>query len=318
MKEEFLRTCGVDFAALVGLAQDASLKTYHRVILKDANHKPLLLLHFPDTLQNFNRFIAAAQMLIEHNLIAPRIFGIDRYNFFILLEDFGDMSVNNYLRTYPEQEDQIYRQIIDSLHQMQKISLPNDDSVIYKHAKFLKELEITTNWYFPYCKINKTESLAEQYQLIWQQILEQLPELSQVFVHKDFHVDNLFITENQIGINSIGIIDFQDYALGSPVYDLVSLLSDARRQVSKQLQDQMLRYYLEISGMEFSSMIKAYHIIGAQNISRILGVFARFAIKGDDRYVKCIPRIKAYLAIHLDSTPELASLKHFMIRHNLL
>jgi aminoglycoside/choline kinase family phosphotransferase len=220
VKEEFLRTCGVDFAALVGLAQDASLKTYHRVILKDASQKPLLLLHFPDTLQNFDRFVAAAQILIEHNLIAPRIFGIDRQNFFILLEDFGDMSVNNYLRVYPEQQEQVYRQIIENLHQMQQIPLQSHDNIIHVHDKFLKELEITINWYFSYCQISKEESLAEQYRLIWRQVLDQLPKLKAVFVHKDFHVDNLFITQNKVGTNAIGIIDFQDYMLGSPVYSL--------------------------------------------------------------------------------------------------
>ena len=51
------------------------------------------------------------------------------------------------------------------------------------------------------------------------------------FVHRDFHVSNLMLVNN-----FIGIIDSQDALIGNKAYDLASLIDDVRLKTSKQLK----------------------------------------------------------------------------------
>ena len=51
------------------------------------------------------------------------------------------------------------------------------------------------------------------------------------FVHRDFFAGNLIWLPQRGGIRRIGVLDFQDAAIGHPAYDLASLLQDARRDI---------------------------------------------------------------------------------------
>ena len=44
-----------------------------------------------------------------------------------------------------------------------------------------------------------------------------------IFVHRDFHISNLMINKNKLGI-----IDSQDATIGNPLYDVVSVIDDVR------------------------------------------------------------------------------------------
>ena len=52
-----------------------------------------------------------------------------------------------------------------------------------------------------------------------------------VFVHRDFHVSNLMLVNNQIGL-----IDSQDALIGNKAYDLASLIDDVRLKTPKLLK----------------------------------------------------------------------------------
>ena len=100
----------------------------------------------------------------------------------------------------------------------------------------------------------------------------------------------------------VGIIDFQDALLGPDAYDLVSLLQDARLDVSKEIESELLEHYIgsvkrnepdfDEDGFRFS-----YAALGAERNTKILGIFARLAKRdGKRQYLAHIPRIWGYLA----------------------
>src|SRR3546814_1305965 len=62
-------------------------------------------------------------------------------------------------------------------------------------------------------------------------------------VLRDFHVDNLMVVAGRSGIARCGLLVFQDSVIGPISYDLVSLLEDARRDVSPQVVTEMLARY---------------------------------------------------------------------------
>jgi N-acetylmuramate 1-kinase len=76
------------------------------------------------------------------------------------------------------------------------------------------------------------------------------------------------------GPQRFGLLDFQDALIGHPAYDLVSMLQDARRDVSPAVeQAELARYIAEMGcGSEFEG---AYWALAAQRNTRILGVFVR-------------------------------------------
>ena len=76
-----------------------------------------------------------------------------------------------------------------------------------------------------------------------------------VFVHRDFHVSNLMLYKNKIGVNS------QDALIGNKVYDLASLIDDVRFKTSKSFKKKVLNFYLinkKIRYPQFKMIFKFY------------------------------------------------------------
>ena len=95
----------------------------------------------------------------------------------------------------------------------------------------------------------------------------------------------------QDGSGAQGLIDFQDALVGHPAYDLVSLLQDARRDVSETLERAMLDHYQAQAdcGPEFEA---DYARLGAQRNAKIVGIFTRLNQRdGKPHYLDFIPRV---------------------------
>ena len=61
----------------------------------------------------------------------------------------------------------------------------------YTKKKFLDEVNLFFDWYLPFFKIEQFDS-KEQFNLIFSDYLRKLDDLPKVFVHRDYHIDNLF------------------------------------------------------------------------------------------------------------------------------
>ena len=84
---------------------------------------------------------------------------------------------------------------------------------------------------------------------------------------------------------------FQDALVGHPAYDVVSLLQDARRDVSEELERAMLdRSLAQADGGEHFEA--DYARLGAQRNAKIVGIFSRLWKRdGKPRYLAMIPRV---------------------------
>ncbi|MBA2629257.1 MAG: hypothetical protein H0U78_04380, partial [Rickettsiaceae bacterium] len=110
----------------------------------------------------------------------------------------------------------------------------------------------------------------------------------------------------------IGLLDFQDALCGSPVYDLVSVLEDARFDVPRQDALELIDYFVKKKKLDREGVRRNYHILGAQRNCRILGVFARKLVRDyDDSYLKYIPRVQKYLEYDL-SHPDLYQIREWL------
>ena len=128
------------------------------------------------------------------------------------------------------------------------------------------------------------------------------------FTIRDYHAENLLWLPSRAGVQRVGILDFQLAQLGQSGYDLVSLLQDARRDVSPELEAQMLRHYRDATNAP-DDFDHHYALLGAQRNTKIIGIFTRLWKRdGKGRYLYFLPRMWALLERDL-AHPALAPLK---------
>lgn len=256
-----------------------------------------ILMDCPPNYCSIQPFIEIANYLRSHAFSAPEIVAFDIDKGFIILEDFGDMSVKTLIKNAEAQtQKNIYYLIVDLLISLQDKAPPTNLRA-YDNELLLSELALFEEWYIPYIlkrKLTATESL--EYRAIWQEILSNQVPLKESIILRDYHVENLMYLENRPGLNKLGLLDFQDALIGSPIYDLVSVLEDARIDVPRALALDCLSYFAECKKLNLPDVLVNYHILGAQRNSRILGVFARKSIRDkNDNYLQYMPLVLKYL-----------------------
>ncbi|MFM5895645.1 MAG: aminoglycoside phosphotransferase family protein, partial [Novosphingobium sp.] len=144
-----------------------------------------------------------------------------------------------------------------------------------------------TEWYCPAQGLTVDEP---GYVRAWELALgELLPRQREaVCVLRDYHAENIMLLGN---LEKQGLLDFQDALAGHKAYDLVSLLQDARRDVSPQLEAEMFDHYVRRTG-EGTEFLGDYARLGAQRNAKIVGIFVRLWKRdGKPRYLDYIPRV---------------------------
>lgn len=302
--EKFLFESKISNFELKALPVDASFRTYYKVVLGDG--KVLLVMDCPIEHYSIEPFLAVTEILAKSKVRLAQIHSYDKQNGFILLECFKGGNICDVVTL--ENQSAIYRVLLDILVTIQKGVTQFNKLPIYDTEKHLAELEIYLDWYVD----EKDRAKRTLFLKAWEKVFAALPIISPTFCHLDYHVENLMLVEpiEQFDISNIGVIDFQDARIASPIYDVVSLLEDARRDVSFEFAREMFAYYLNLRpeiSLEDASI--HYHILGAQRNMRILGVFARKAKRdGDNNYLQYLPRLRKYLAHDL-MLPSLAEVR---------
>ncbi len=281
---EFLERSGWSGADVAALDGDASGRRYFRV---NGAQGHAILMDAPPPDEDPKPFLHVANYLFANDMRAPRILADDVHAGLVLLEDFGERRMREYVDANPHEENAIYTQAIDALVQLHQ--LPPADCPAYTSDFYQTELALFTDWY---CKARDLNVDFENYREIWNTVLQ--PVLADqhpgVTVLRDYHAENIMLLDG-----GQGLLDFQDALIGHPAYDAVSLLQDARRDVSPELEADMLAYYRTKTGAD-DFFDTAYHILGAQRNLKIIGIFVRLWQRDDKpRYLSLIPRVWAAL-----------------------
>jgi hypothetical protein len=103
---------------------------------------------------------------------------------------------------------------------------------------------------------------------------------------------------------------------GPPSYDLVSLLDDARRDISDSLRRAMTdRYLAAFPALDRSAFLRSAAILSAQRNCKILGIFTRLWKRdGKRQYLAHIPRVWRLLETDLRH-PALTPIARWVDRH---
>ena len=284
--EDFLSTAGWGGAKIEPLPGDASGRRYFR-LLNGTNSAILMDAPPPD--EDPRPFIEVGRWLVDHGMRAPLIYAERAASGLVLLEDFGHDHMREWLDRHPERETAVYERAVDALVQLH--ARPPGPFSPYDMATYQREAGLFVEWYCPAMKLDVD---GEAYAAAWEAALgEMLPRQHPgVTVLRDYHAENIMLlgAGGERG-GEQGLIDFQDALVGHPSYDLVSLLQDARRDVSPELERAMIdRYVAQVAtGPEFEA---DYARLGAQRNAKIVGIFSRLWKRdGKPRYLAMIPRV---------------------------
>jgi N-acetylmuramate 1-kinase len=217
-------------------------------------------------------FIAVAEWLVSRGLSAPEILARDLSKGLLLLGDFGDWRLREWLDDNPAAERELYELATDVLVHLHEHP-PMEGLQVHGLDQWLTELELFTQWYCPAVGV---EVDVPAYRAAWTQVLQPVAGdgLAPVTVLRDYHAENIMLVGDRDGVAHFGLLDFQDALAGHPAYDLASVLEDARRDVPPSIEHAMIDRYVAATGhgTEFE---RAYWVLAAQRNTRILGVFTR-------------------------------------------
>ena len=314
----FLQSLGWGTAEIAPLAGDASFRRYFRVL--DVGRQAVLM-DAPPPHEDPRPFLKVAGHLSSQGFAAPEIYGQDLDHGLVLLEDFGDARVRDHLDLHPADEEDIYRRavaLLADVHGCDAVDAPP-----YDRAAYDRETDLLTQWYCPAAGLNVD---AAGYRAAWDAVLPLVEQdaAPKVTVLRDYHAENIMLLSGREASHNLGLLDFQDALVGHPAYDLVSLLQDARRDVSPELEQGMIAHYKRLArpGAGFDA---AYAVLGAQRNAKIIGIFTRLWQRdGKPRYLSFLPRMWGLLERDLEH-PALAPVARWFevniptsARHNAL
>lgn len=346
---EFLTTAGLADAERRPLPCDASTRRYERLILPDGS--TFMLMDAPPLLESppcdpawsaqerlaagwnatarlaagrVDAFAAVARHLRALGLSAPGVHALDTPRGLAVVEDFGEGAFARRLEEGAD-ERELYFAAVDALAQLhaapatELLKGPGGSwpLLTYDATALKAGADLFVEW-TPALKPELwfDEAARKQWDDLWSVIVRRGEAGAGVMAHRDFHAENLIWLEGREGAARVGMIDFQDALLAHPSWDLHSLLQDARRDVSPELEAEALeRYFHHRPELDRAAFMADYAALAALNGTRILGVFARLAARdGKPRYRQFMPRVWRHLQRNLEA-PALAGLKAWFGRH---
>ena len=329
-RRAFLDDAGLGDVHREPLQGDASTRSYER--LRRADGATLILMDQPPSVETgpcppaatdderlalgynasarlaagrVDAFIACAGHLREIGLSAPEVVAAHPAAGLAVLEDLGD---DLYARLIARGADEgpLYdaaTEVLARLHQQAPpYVLAANGSVWplldYDELALRTATDIFVDW-LP--KFNPALSFTPDaiggWNEIWAPIHAYAAANASVFCHRDYHAENLIWLPERDNVARVGLLDFQDAVRAHPAWDMSMFLHDARRDVSPEREAAVLARYFERRPDQDQEMFMAeFHALGAANIVRILGIFARLVARdGKPRYRAFMPRLWRYL-----------------------
>lgn len=227
-------------------------------------------------------FVEIADFLSHEQFAVPEIFKKDLIHFLILMSDGGDKDLTSIT------DDVEYREwLVKSIELLVRLQKTHPIPPVSSREFDLEKLNFESKFtYSNYLKFQKEFNLQTQLRSEVKIFLEEcagfLAEYPvKVFCHRDFHGRNLLINSE----NQICMIDFQDARMGTPFYDLASILYDAYRPIPFAMRQGLYQLFLKLSEQNFPKSKECYYIQCLQRSYKALGsYFYLVADKKMDKY----------------------------------
>lgn len=299
LRDAFVARAGWGDAEEILLAGDASFRKYFRLTRASGT---AVVMDSPAAHEPVEPFVRVGRHLLSLGLSAPEIYAEDLANGFLLIEDLGDDTFARVLERGGD-EKELYLRATDVLvalhHAPRHALLPGLGG--YTGEALIDAAILLPEWYLPAAAGRPTpdEEFAS-YRAAWRECLSHLPATEEALLLRDYHKDNLLWLPGRPGVRACGLLDFQDAQQGHPSYDLVSLVEDARRDVSPDVQAACIARYIATTGLDAQDFRTGFALMAAQRHARIIGLFVRLLKRdGKPEYLPHLPRVWRMFERHL-------------------
>jgi aminoglycoside/choline kinase family phosphotransferase len=301
------------------ISGDASFREFYR--LKKNNKTSIIVSAKKEKFKNLAVYVVINNILNHNRINAPKLLSNHYKNDMIEISDLGEKSFYDHVISKKNKLNS-YKSLIKLLIKIQKIKVKK----LYKFEKLKikipnytlsnlhKESDLFFDWYLSYALKNKKISKIKKIlRSELHKIYKKLNFKNNTFVHRDFHISNVMINKNKLGI-----IDSQDAIIGNPLYDVSSLIDDVRIKLPNKLQNQLLDYYHKNSKLKSDHIEKLkndFDILSVQRNLKILGIFVRLYKRDNkDNYLKFLPYTWTLIEKRLQN-PALKNLKLLFYKH---
>jgi aminoglycoside/choline kinase family phosphotransferase len=313
----FLSAAGWADAARAPLAGDASARRYERL---DCAGRPAILMDVPpESGLRIEPFLAVDAWLRDGGFSAPEVYAADPETGLALLEDLGDGLYAHLLAGGGACEADLYAAAVDVLVEIQRRPPPSGawTPPPYDRAFLMREVGLVPEWYLPAATgAVPSPALVAEYDALCEAALAPVADVRAAPVLRDYHAENLLWLPRERGLWRLGLLDFQDAFRGPAAYDVVSLVQDARRDVSPPVAAAVVEAYLAARpGLGRGDLSAAMAVLGAQRAMRILGVVGRLSTTRGRSFPKGMrERVVGHLGVSL-AHPALAELRAWCHRN---
>ena len=309
----------IKFQRMKEIKGDASLRKFFRK--KSKNSSSIVVFSCKEKFKNLLVYDSINKILIKNNILAPKLYTENYEKNYIEIQDLGNETIYQVLVRKKKNHFSYFKKIIDTLKKIQliknrkiknfknnKYSIP-----IYKKKILFKEANLFCEWFIlKNLPKSKKKQFKRKFRLLVKKILSKLKLKNNVFVHRDFHVSNLILKNNRIGV-----IDSQDALIGSKAYDLASLIDDVRFKTSKSFKNLIYEYYLKSENKIDKEQLKNdFEILSVLRNLKIIGIFTRLSIRDKKKkYLKLIPYAWRLISLRIGENKNLEPLRELLIKN---
>jgi len=283
------------------LAGDGSDRRFTRVYFGDASY---VVVEGRDQAEN-RSYELIGRHLWRLDQAGPEFLAIDREKGLFLIEDLGDILLQDFARRVNSQETAgAYEPVISLMVWLHRRAARDFDVKWCYQTPFydktvVREREIG---YFTEAFLDRClgwPALSPAHQAEFNALAEAaLKGNEQVFMHRDFQSRNVMLHQNRPRL-----VDFQGARLGPPGYDLASLLNDPYADLPEQLRERLLESYISQrrpdAGFNEAAFRETYDFLAVCRLLQALGAYAFLS------QVKGKPAFKAYIPAALKSLDAL-------------
>jgi aminoglycoside/choline kinase family phosphotransferase len=298
---------------IMQLTADASTREYFRI---DWDGKTAVACVYPEPFDAAEQtYLDVTKLFLAGGLPVAEVLDLDGEHGVIIQEDLGDSVLRDVIAK-KETTDQRKRLRDEAISLITRIQLITPKAYeINSIASRLKFDSEKLEWELNYFKehyfetyLKKPLSVEDDARLSaeFHELAVELESYASVLCHRDFHLANLMID----GSGHMRIIDHQDARIGSPAYDLVSLLLDRITELpSPEWLANKRAYFLDVrrrlglSKIDEEEFAYEFRLQTIQRCLKAAGTFSyQSVVRGKTHF---IPFIKPMFGISLRGATNL-------------
>ena len=241
-----------------------------------AGRDPFILMRYGRLREENNYYAEIARFLREIGVAVPAVIGHDPERGLLIMEDLGDEDLYA-LRDAPwDLRRDLYAKTLRLAALLHAFPLERVPAGLRLMPGFGPELYRWERDYFreqcvgKVCGIALTAGEGEALESELAALSRRLMETPSVLVHRDLQSQNVMVRNGEPVL-----IDFQGMRLGSPFYDLGSLLCDPYVEIREEDRTALLRYYYDLTRPHYDwEEFRELFLSGsAQRLMQALGAY---------------------------------------------